>query len=145
MIKVENIKLKDIESRGGGFIREKAIFRNRTYEIIEGRLFINQECSAMAQIKVSGRSTGELIYIEDSKEVKEEIERLKKTIRADVAARKKTKLIYLLTSFIIFAMMIVPGIISFRAGRLTLTKVLAAATSLILMNLALFLIYRRRN
>ncbi len=107
-----------------------------------GRLFINQECSAMAQIKVSGRSTGELIYIEDAEGVREEIEKLEKIIRAAAIAKKKTKLIYLLTSAIIFAMMIIPGIVLLRAGRLTVATVVAVATSLTLINLILFRIYR---
>ena len=141
-MRVENIKLKDIESRGGGFIREKAVFKNRIYEIIEGRLFINKECSAMALIKESGRNAGELIYVEDAEGVREEIEKLEKIIRATAIAKKKTKLIYLLTSAIIFAMMIIPGIVLLRAGRLTVATVVAVATSLTLMNLILFRIYR---
>ena len=144
-MKVENINLKDAAVHNVGFICEQSVYKNARYEIIEGRLFLGTELSARARIKVSGRSIEQLIFIEDSEEIRTFLEKLKKLISEKESRRRKTRLIYLLTLAIILAIGIAPTIFTYLTGTLTTAKAVATATALTILSITLYLLYKKEK
>lgn len=144
-MKVRKIEVRDIEALNGGFIRDKSIVKTSRYEIIEGRLFLDEEHSAKATIKVSGRNTGKVISIEDSEGIQEEFKKIEEKARKRASERAKVKLIYLLTAAIITAIMIAPAITSRQAGTLTITRTIQTTASWIILETILYLIYRKER
>lgn len=144
-MKVNKIEVRDIEALNGGFIRDKRVAKTLRYEIIEGRLYLDEEHSTKATIKISGRNPGWVIDIEDNEEIREEFKKIEEKARKRAAERNKAKLIYLLTAIIIAVIMTVPAILSRQAGTLTRIKLIQTITAGAILETVLYLMIHRKE